>query len=490
MTADNRFDAIIIGSGIGGLTCGAFLSRSGRRVLVLEQHSKIGGYTHSFRRGKYMFETGVHSAPLEKGKTIDHLLSLLGVHDRIERVALPEMYHVETPDYSLTMPSRKEDIVRLIHDRFPHQKNAFTALDRELDLLRNHIIRPLNNFENVYYQEDPGFVSRFHNLSYHDYISRHITDRDLQYAFYSQWPYGGISSKMGAALFHGMLFLLHYDEGSYTLKGGFSTLADALAHAITSRDGCVKTGSRVVGLETKGRKVICAHTDKGEEYRADTFVSNISPYHIHSAVLDKRSHSRRWQRRLSNLNPSVSSMVVYLGMKPGSVDRIKHSTLFWATTPDNEVIYRNITGNNKEDLDHLVLLKNTLRRDYPTLTLMHFILKSFSGNWKSDKASLTGKMIDIAEKMLPGLKRDIVVMETGSPETFERYTGNTGGAIYGFENIKTIYGEAKMPISTHLENFYQVGHWGRPGCGIWNVMVNGYTASHQIIKDLDGKRES
>ena len=58
------FDAVIIGSGIGGLTCGAFLTRAGMRVCVLEQHSKIGGYAHSFKRKKFTFESGIHSVSM------------------------------------------------------------------------------------------------------------------------------------------------------------------------------------------------------------------------------------------------------------------------------------------------------------------------------------------------------------------------------------------------------------------------------------------
>jgi phytoene dehydrogenase-like protein len=175
-------------------------------------------------------------------------------------------------------------------------------------------------------------------------------------------------------------------------------------------------------------------------------------------------------------------------MTPGSLDGMKHSTHFWAATPDNAAIYNNIVNNNKSELDHLILLKNTLRPEYPTLTLMHFSLASFSRDWKNDKVRLAERIVNQVERLLPGCKRNIRVMEIGSPETFERYTGNTGGAIYGFENIKTIYGEAKMPITTHLRNLFQVGHWGRPGCGIWNVMVNGYTASHQIIRELETER--
>jgi prolycopene isomerase len=93
-------------------------------------------------------------------------------------------------------------------------------------------------------------------------------------------------------------------------------------------------------------------------------------------------------------------------------------------------------------------------------------------------------MVAAAEKRIPGLRDAIAVMEIGSPATYERYTGNTGGALYGFENTKEIYGEAKVPFTTYLRNLFQVGHWGHPGGGVWNVMYNGYTASKIIERTM------
>ncbi|MBD3239100.1 MAG: hypothetical protein GF331_00835 [Chitinivibrionales bacterium] len=71
----------------------------------------------------------------------------------------------------------------------------------------------------------------------------------------------------------------------------------------------------------------------------------------------------------------------------------------------------------------------------------------------------------------------------GSPLTYERYTGNTAGALYGFENTSSLYGEARMPTRTHVHNLYQVGHWQRPGGGVWNVMVNGKVAARRIADE-------
>ncbi|MHC1624266.1 MAG: NAD(P)-binding protein [Candidatus Methanospirareceae archaeon] len=52
---EDEYDVIIVGSGIGGLTCGALLLKRGYKVLVLEQHYKVGGYCSSFKRGDFVF---------------------------------------------------------------------------------------------------------------------------------------------------------------------------------------------------------------------------------------------------------------------------------------------------------------------------------------------------------------------------------------------------------------------------------------------------
>jgi prolycopene isomerase len=91
-------------------------------------------------------------------------------------------------------------------------------------------------------------------------------------------------------------------------------------------------------------------------------------------------------------------------------------------------------------------------------------------------------MIQKLEELHPGIKEMIELVEIGSPDTFNRYTLNTDGALYGFANVKDLYGEAKMPVTTHLPNLFQTGHWGKPGGGIWNVMYNSYIASKIILK--------
>ncbi len=470
----------MLGSGIGGLTCGAFLAQSGMRVAVLEKHVRIGGYAHSFKRRGFTFESGIHSVPMASTGLIFHMLRKLGAAEAITTIEQPEMFSVQAPDFSFVMPSRKEEIEESLLCRFPHEKSRLNAFFSSMKEFYDNLALPI--FEESYIDEDKAFAARFHRRSYQSLIDSMVNDPGLRFALGSQWPYAGISPERAAALFSVMMFTIHYFEGSHYLEGGFGTLADALAKVITGGGGLVQTRAEVTRITVEGDQAASAITAQGEEFAAPLFVSNISPYSLHFDLLPEHARSKRWMRRLRNLSPSISSLSIYLGMAP-EIQRVLHSPIhFWFDQRDHESIYAPIDQNTQKNINHLVFLRSVENSEKPTLTIMNFIRKSYTANWRDEKKRMAEAMINKAEVLYPGISSLIRTQEIGSPATFERYTGNTEGALYGFENTKEIYGEAKMPIITHLSNLFQTGHWGKPGGGIWNVMVNGYTAAKMILR--------
>ena len=483
-----RFNAVIIGSGIGGLTCGAFLARAGMRVCICERHHKTGGYAHNFRRRSTIFESGIHSVPMGKNGVIDYLLSRLGVAERLQTIELPEMYHLQTPGFSFTMPSRQADIRAGLNELFPRQRRNLERLFAQFRKFNDYVITPLHSWEDNYIEEDKLFVSQFQNRSYSEFISQWIDDENLKRLFFGQWPYAGGSPESGGALFYSMMFVIHYFEGSHTLHGGFSRLADALAHAITGRGGIVRTRSSITGMTVDGRRVRSVRLATGEEIETDLVVSNISPYTLHGSIIPRQSRSKRFLRRLSNLNPSVSAVIIYCSLKQDTPPLFDHNTTFWFSSGDFASVCRSINENRHNLPEHLCFLQPAEDKNRRTLTLLYFVNNSASPDWKRDKPLFCEKILSLAEKIRPGLRSSIDFYEAGSPATFERYTGNTGGALYGFENTSALYGEAKLPATTHLDNLFQTGHWGKPGCGIFNVMFNGYSVYHTIMKTIEAPK--
>jgi prolycopene isomerase len=476
------YDAVVIGSGIGGLTCGAFLARAGMRVCVLEQHHQIGGYAHSFKRKRFRFESAVHSVPMAEHGMVMHLLRLLGVDGMVRPVPQQEVFSVSMPGFAYSIPSVKDDIAgRLRHD-FPHQKESLDRLFESMMEIHRALVEPVFSFEDKFVEEDREFAARYYSLSYKDFIDRHIDDEKLRYVFYSQWPYGGMSPDGAPTIFYTIMFLVHYLEGSHYCDGGFESIASALASAIESRGGTVVRRSRVAALRADNNRVRAAVVENGETYEARLFVSNVSPYLLHRTIVDESARNRMWLRRLGKLRPSVSTVAVYCGLKNPIAAYGRKSIMFWFKHRGFDEIYRRMVLGGAAENDHLILLRAGDEAS-DTLTLLSFVGGDLEEDWKAAKHRYAERILARAEELYPGTADAIELTEIGSPRTFERYTGNTEGALYGFENTRDIYGEAKLPIRTYLANLYQTGHWGKPGGGIWNVMTNGYTTAKLILHE-------
>ncbi|MDG5816051.1 NAD(P)/FAD-dependent oxidoreductase [Chitinispirillales bacterium ANBcel5] len=481
----NKYDAIIVGSGIGGLTCGAFLARAGLKVLVLEQHFQIGGYTHSFKRRGFCFESAVHSVPMSENGMVMHYLKLLGVADSVKAIPLNSMYTSMWPDYAYTMPADLEELKANLIKDFPSEKDGITALLDSMCSFYSSVIAPVKEGELDELKIYRAFLNKHMNQSYKEYLDSFVKDEKLKRIFYSQWPFGGTPPSQAPVAFYVLMFIMHVMEGSHYMEGGFCKLAETLASVITNNGGEVLTRKKVIKIEVEDGLAKRVITEKGDLFDADLIVSNMSPYVLHRNILDEKHRNKLWLRRLNNLNPSVSSVIIYLGFSAPIDHIIKDNITFWYAHDDDDAIFENTNTIDVTEPDHLVFLNSAHDSAGPTLTIMSFIRQSCSQNWKEDKKTYAQKMLDKTFKLFPEMRDLVSITVTGSPDTFERYTANTGGALYGFENTKSIYGEAKLPLNTHIKNLFQTGHWGKPGGGIWNAMLNGYNAYLTIKKNRE-----
>ncbi|MBN1307030.1 MAG: FAD-dependent oxidoreductase [Chitinispirillaceae bacterium] len=483
--SSGRYDVVVIGSGIGGLTCGAFLARAGMRVAVFEKHAKIGGYAHSFTRGPFRFESGIHSIPLGDNSLIRHMLTLLGVSDLVSVTPLPSMYSFSSPGFSFRVPMQYAEIRDALLENFPVERNNILRLLADIERFYTALAKPLLDFELNFREENTDFVSAYHNRSVADHIALFVDDPHLRQVFHAMWPYAGANAAYAPTVFFMVMFAIHLFEGSHHVKGGAGMLAEALRQAIVNYGGEVRARSAVESVDIVNGKVGAVTLKSDERITADVVVSNISPFTLHSTMIADASRKALWMRRLSKLRPSVSCVAVYCSVTPEIAKLLPDDITFSFGNMDEHYRYGERLFTDPAALDHLVLLTTRAAEAPSTLTLLQFVRSSCSRTWRTDKMAAAEAMIAKAEQLYPGLRSLIRHVEVGSPDTFERFTGNTAGALYGFENSKNIYAEAKMPIKTYLPHLYQTGHWGKPGGGVWNVMVNGYTAAKIIERDLN-----
>jgi phytoene dehydrogenase-like protein len=477
----NDFDAVIIGAGIGGLTCGAFLARQGVRVAVCEKHSVIGGYAQNFTRKGFSFDSSVHSVPMADHGFVCGLLTELGIRNDLTITPNTCTMHVLSPTMDYCVPADIEGVKQALCKDFPHEKNGVTAL---LADMQTQFHRYKGMFQDGEFPTGPSVATIDvieSTLSYKDYLGRFIHDDKLLNVFHSIWPYAGISSSY-APMFNALVFALYAIEGSHHVKGGFSALADALAGVIVKNDGEVKTRWSVCGLRIDNdRRVRAVVGADGGELTAGRFVSNVSPFLLHRSMIPESFRSRLWLSRLERLRPSVSSFCVYLGITGDASDIVQDNITFWFGTDDHDAQYNRILSGRTDVIDHLLVMRTPSDGPNSTMTLICIAMPDVQNGWKTAKKKFAEAMIDKAVSLFGDFTPRIAVAESASPATFERYTGNTGGALYGFENAKDLSCQSKLPLTTHLSNLYQAGHWTKSGSGIYNVMSSGRAVASMIL---------
>lgn len=117
---------VVIGAGLGGLCAGAFLARQGVPATIVEQHLKPGGYATSFgsEDDEFVFEVSLHGTSMNNN-AVARVLDELGVLDGMERVQLPEIYRLKSPDVDISVPQRDpEAYIAVLAERFPYEEEG------------------------------------------------------------------------------------------------------------------------------------------------------------------------------------------------------------------------------------------------------------------------------------------------------------------------------------------------------------------------------
>lgn len=506
----NEFDAIIIGSGLGGLSCAAAFARQGFKVLVLEQHDKAGGYATSFKRpGGFEFDVSLHSTGVGERNGIHNLIPGFPEITSVDFVPHPTLYRAIFPEHDVRVPNRNlPEYVAYLKKSFPAESQQIDALFREIGQLTDELGRLSASNGKIDYSRFPidfPIVYRYSGSTWGQIVDAKLQDPKLKGIVSAQWGYYGLPPSKLASIYYAAPMYSYLTGGGFYPKGRSQTISNAFVDFIEKRGGHVLLNTRVSQILVKDGAAYGISTTDGHQYTAKVVVSNANAFDtFHSLISQSKGddHMKEYLAKIDAYSISLSSFQVFLGLKKDLVREIgiTDSEIFFNTGYDHETEYVDALKTNLSNTGYGLTLYDNIYPGYSpkgknTVNLLviqgydHW--KSYAADYiKGDKASYRAEkeriadlLIAKAEKtLMPGLSKAIEVKEIGTPLTNARYTANYRGAIYGFDQTLDNSSPRRLPHDTPIKNLYLSGAWTQPGHGYGAVIPSGLQCFGEIMK--------
>ncbi len=465
----DSYDVVVIGSGLAGLTSANILGRAGHRVLLLEQHYKLGGLATWFLRpGGHVFDVSLHGFPHGMIKSCRRYWS----DDIADRIVQLENIRFDNPMFSLTTTFNREDFTRLLTNRFgiePAVVKEFFDTARGMNFYDDQSTTTGQLFERFF----PG-------------------REDVVRLLMEPITYANGSTLEDPAITYGIVFSNFMSKGVFIYEGGTDDLVARMKTQLelngvdirirTNVDKVLVENGRVTGVEVDGRQIACR-----------AVVSNANLKTTTLKFLGEQALSPDFIEQAKAVRLNNSSTQVYMAIKPGvEIDESTGDLLFTSTANafNTELLLsRNITSRT---------FSFYYPRTRPDKKQRYAIVSSTNANWSdwadlsdedyaASKQDLIDTTIDALEKYVPDARQKIEWVEAATPRTFHHYTQHQMGASFGtkFEGLAV-----SRALPQQVEGMYHAGSVGIIMSGWLGAINYGVIVSNEVDQRLSSERVS
>ena len=463
-------DVLIIGSGLGGLECGALLAQKGLRTLVLEGSHQPGGCMQSFRRGGLHYDTGLHYVGgLAPGQTMHKAFGQLGLLDlpwermdeAFDRVIIAGRRFAFHQGYQAFVDGLAKD--------FPHQREALQSYVWRLQ----HVT-----------EEDM-------EVNAYDYLSKTFSDEMLLNVV-SAAAMKTELKRESLPLFNFAHTCSGYIESSWRLRGDGNLLVNKLIDTICKAGGEVRTDSRVVRLtETDGHisKAVCAD---GSTYEAGYFISDIHPAVLCQMLEDCPSVRKAFRRRMASAENTTGMFTAQLCIKPGALRYFAHNVFVydkpnvWTMTEENDPVKGVMVSARVPEDGSDMLRQIDLLTPMPWQECKEWEDTKVGHRGEDYKAfckQKTEQCLTLAEQYIPGLRDMVEHCYTSTPLTYRDYLGSPEGGAFGMRKDCRAPMLSFHSVSTPLPNLLLTGQ-SIILPGIEGVTMTAFETCSRIINGL------
>lgn len=490
-----KYDIVIIGSGLGGLVSANILARHGYSVCVLEKNNQYGGNLQTFVRDKSIFDTGVHYiGSLDKGQNLQQYFSYLGIMDALKIRKLDAKYDVITFDNDSTEYSHTQGYQNFkgsLITQFPHEKVAIDRYCKKMMEVCETF--PLYNLDGV----TNGYDKENLHTKISDYLDS-ITKNDTLKAVLagSNFLYAG---KENTPLYVHALSVNSFIKSAWRCVDGGSQISKLLIKKIKEFGGEVYKHQEVVAFNFVEDELDAVITKKGNKIKGDLFISNIEPKQT-IKMLQGKGMRKAYVNRIDKIESMISGFSIHIVFKPKTFKYINYNYYHFkdpkrvwkaqdyteATWPEAYMVSMGVRKNQDEWAENLTAMTYMKYDEVAQWkdTFNTVVETSDRGEgYEEFKNKKTEQFLTALEKKFPNIRACIQSIHTSSPLSYRDYIGSNEGALYGYVKDADNPMMSFLSPKTNSKKLFFTGQSVNMH-GILGVTISGVlTCSHIIGKE-------
>jgi phytoene dehydrogenase-like protein len=501
-----ELDTIIIGSGAGGLAAALCLARAGQKVLVLEQHYVPGGWCHSFMLNGQRFSPGVHYVGLlNDGQATSDLYKGLGVANDMVffRMNKDAFEHCIIGNEKFDIPAGLDNFAESLSKRFPGSEkqiksylSLITKVNYQMQLMPK--IKGFRQIITAPFKTKDFVHNAFFSLK--KIINRHVKDPMVRAVLNVQCGDHGLPPAKASFIVHSSV-MGHYSDGGFYPMGGGSGIVKAMTNAIKRHGGEVRVKMNVKKILVENNTAHGVQLDTGEIIKAKRIISNADPSITYLNLVGREHLSKKLAKRLDATKYSVTSLILFLTVDMDVTAAGIDSGNNWIfRSEDVDAQFDDLINNDITEGDEFpaLFMSCTTLKDpvsyngrYHSFEVVTYVdyanLPDFKGavdyhceDYQIFKEKVTAKFMNTVERMLPGARKNTVLVELGTPKTNQFFVNITNGNVYGTEKTLKYVGPFAYRNKSEINNLYLCGA-STLSHGVAGATYSGVEAAAKIL---------
>jgi len=508
---DENWDAIVIGSGIGGLTAAVLLGQyGGKRVLVLERHYEAGGFTHTFHRPGFDWDVGLHYI----GQVQDARASARRAFDsvtggEVHWQAMPEVYdRAEIAGRRFDFAAGLERFRSDLKSWFPREGRA---IDRYLAA-----VQASNRASSLYYAEKAvprpiaalaGGLMRRPHLKWARRTTREVLEsltrnQELIGVLTAQWGDYGLPPAQSSFAIHATIADHYFAGGSYPV-GGAGVIAAAIARRIEQQGSKLVTSAEVAQILTDHGRATGVRMFDGRELRAPLVVSDAGAANTFERLLPRGITAVDGLRaELRGIATSTAHLSLYIGLSKSAEELGLSGTNLWihpSFDHDANVdrfardldaafpfVYISFPSAKDPDFERRHPGKSTIEAivmvPYAAFTRWaETRWKRRGEEYDALKQRLAARLREEVERQVPAVVGHIEHAELSTPLSTRHFMNYAQGEIYGLGATPQRYGLRELSARTPVRGLYLTGQ-DVTSLGVVGALFGGVVSASAVLK--------